>query len=135
MRRLLLSAATDKTLERIGLWLIIAGLIGEAILIIAAIPPEKIPGEAARVLSIICTLAIAFGVWVEHVGSAAVAAPRRLTVRQRAILSDRLKTFSGTNFAMSVAGAEAIDFAADIADALKASGWQWIKLAARWNCR
>lgn len=53
-------------------------------------------------------------------------APRRLTADQKVELIERMRPFSGSNFAMAGAGAESIDFAMDISEPLKQAGWQWI---------
>jgi hypothetical protein len=52
-------------------------------------------------------------------------APRHL--EQSIQLTNRMKDFSGTKFAISAAAsAEAENFAIEIADALTAAGWRWI---------
>ena len=53
-------------------------------------------------------------------------APRRLTTEQKSSLTERMKPFSGTAFAMSAVGAESTDFATDIAESLMQAGWRWI---------
>jgi hypothetical protein len=53
-------------------------------------------------------------------------APRTLSPGQKALIQARMKPFPGTQFAMAAVGAEPLDFATEIADALKAAGWQWI---------
>lgn len=55
-----------------GLWLIIAGLLGEAAVIIFV--PS---GDLEKTSSVICTLVIALGVWMEEIGAEA------LEVRER----------------------------------------------------
>lgn len=60
-------------------------------------------------------------------------APRRLTSEQQATLAERLKTFSGTKFAMSVAPGDSVDLAMDIGDTLKSAGWEWINWPVRWS--
>ncbi|WP_298256164.1 hypothetical protein [Bradyrhizobium sp.] len=57
---------------------------------------------------------------------AKLTTPRRLTVEQKASIAERMKGFQHIAFAMSAVGAESIDFASDIADALKAADWRWI---------
>ncbi len=73
MRRWLLSRFSAERLEIIGLWLIIVGLVGEAALVVVMVPPELIPAVADRALTIVSTLAIALGVWLENVGAAAIS--------------------------------------------------------------
>lgn len=69
LRSSLLGIAPPSTLKKVGLWLIIAGLIGEAVTIIFVAP-----GTREKTLSVIFTLLIAFGVWLEEVGAEAIEA-------------------------------------------------------------
>jgi len=72
MRRRLLSFSSAETLETVGLWLIILGLIGEASLIVLSISPD-FPALLNQSLTTIFTLAIAVGVWTENVGSSEIS--------------------------------------------------------------
>jgi hypothetical protein len=69
LRSSLLSLASPKRLKLVGLWMIIAGLIGEAIVIVFV--PS---GPFEKILSVIFTLIIALGVWVEEVAGEAIEA-------------------------------------------------------------
>jgi hypothetical protein len=53
-------------------------------------------------------------------------APRRLSAEQKASIAGQMKDFPNIAFGMSAVGSESIDFATDLADALKAAGWRWI---------
>jgi hypothetical protein len=68
MKRWLLSVVSPERLETVGLWLIVIGLLAEAALIANAMLFESIPPKFEKVLSAIFTIAIAAGVWIEHVG-------------------------------------------------------------------
>lgn len=64
MKRLFLSWSSAELLEKIGLWLIICGLIGEAALVFSILETRF-----EKPLTFLFTLAIAAGVWIEYVGS------------------------------------------------------------------
>lgn len=64
LRSWLLGIATPAILKRVGLWMVIVGLIGEAAVVLF-IPS----GALEKTLTITFTLIIALGVWVEEVGS------------------------------------------------------------------
>jgi hypothetical protein len=53
-------------------------------------------------------------------------APRRLTVEQQTSLAERLRGFSGTNFAIAIGPGDGSDFAIDVGETLKLAGWNWI---------
>ena len=72
LRSSLLSLASPKRLKVVGLWMIILGLVGDAAVIVFV--PS---GAGEKILSVICTLVIALGVWVEEVGADAVEAKEK----------------------------------------------------------
>ena len=144
MKRLLLSWFSAEALETIGLWLIIAGLIGEAALVFSWLETGF-----EKPLTFVFTVMIAFGVWVENVGDADISSekdariaeanaraleaklelekykePRALTEEEQQKIATRLKQFAGQQYAMSVsAGQEAENLMCLIDSALKAAGW------------
>jgi hypothetical protein len=71
MKRWLLSCVSAERLEAIGLWLIIAGLIGEAALVFSLVETSF-----EKLLTFLFTLAIAAGVWIENVGSADISSEK-----------------------------------------------------------
>jgi hypothetical protein len=92
----LLSFGSPAALKSAGIWAIVAGLIAEAVAIVA-IPS----GSNEKLVSVICTVVIALGVWVEHVGSAALEAPRQKLIEPPAIRARILATlerFPGTKY-------------------------------------
>jgi hypothetical protein len=95
MKRLLLSVARAETIETFGLRLIILGLIAEAVLIAYALSIEPLPASLDKLLSAMFTLAIAMGVWIEHIGVNAKAAPRNLTIAQQKRIATKMASFNG----------------------------------------
>ena len=93
VNRLLLSIASAETLNSVGLYLIIVGLVAEAV-VVFFVPS----GRSEKLLSISFTLVIALGVWVEHVGTEALSAPRTLRDGQQAVIIAKLRTFNGQEF-------------------------------------
>jgi hypothetical protein len=120
-RSLLLSLASPKLLETTGLWMIISGLIGDAI-IIAFVPS----GTVEKVLSAASSLVIAAGVFIEEVGSKAADAPRELSENDARTLSKTLSEFSGTPFAVETDPAAEYKFVNALIAALQRAGWRWL---------
>ena len=87
MKQFLLSRASPEALKLLGFRLLIAGLVGEAIVILS-IPS----GFLEKGLNAFFTLMIAVGVWMEEVGG---NAPRYLTPEQQARITDNLLMFEG----------------------------------------
>lgn len=119
-RSLLLSLASPKTLETAGLWMIIAGLIGDAI-IIAFVPS----GTVEKVLSAVSSLIIAAGVLIEEIGSKAADAPRELDENDAKLLSETLNRFGRIPFAVETDPAAEYRFVNALTAALQQAGWQW----------
>ncbi len=71
MKRLLLSWFSAESLETIGLWLIIGGLIGEAALVFSILETSF-----EKPLTFVFTLAIAAGVWIEFIGSSDISSEK-----------------------------------------------------------
>jgi hypothetical protein len=71
MKRSLLRVLSAEKAEFIGLWLIIAGLVGEAVLIFWKIDPSW-----ERPLTFVFTVAIALGVWIESVGASDISSEK-----------------------------------------------------------
>jgi hypothetical protein len=92
--------ASPATLNWLGLQMIIWGLVAEAIVIVFV--PS---GSLEKGLSVFCTLIIAGGVWVEHVGAEALNGPRILKADQQARVVERIKRFTGQEFEGAVATA------------------------------
>src|ERR1700674_1657345 len=83
INRFLLSLASPEALKFVGLWMIIAGLVAEAAVIIAV--PS---GGLEKTLSVLFTLLIAAGVWIEHVGTAALEAVQQ---KEAALSQEQLR--------------------------------------------
>jgi len=128
MKRWLLSLVSAETLETIGLWLIIVGLIGEAGLVFSWFETQA---HFEKSLTFVFTLAIAFGVWLEHVGAADISsekdariaeanaraleaqleleklrAPRHLSREQWAAVIDKIRPFGVQQFDLASNGAD-----------------------------
>lgn len=71
MKRSLLRVFSAETVELIGLWLIISGLVGEAVLIF-----WKIETSWEKPLTFVFTVAIALGVWIESVGAGDISSEK-----------------------------------------------------------
>lgn len=122
MRETLLSIFTADQLEWFGLCILLAGLIGE--LLVLPIPERRT--KLIKSMSTICVIAIIVGIWFEHVGAEANKAPRRLNASQQQILATKMKMFVAQPFVvLSEMHSEPMHFALDIADVLKRSGWEW----------
>jgi hypothetical protein len=79
INRLLLRLLRPETLALVGFWLIIVGLVVEAATII--LMPS---GTWEKIVSAICTLIIAVGVWWEEIAAGESKAPRHLFARATA---------------------------------------------------
>ena len=130
MKRWLLFLASPTWLERVGLWMIVGGLIAEALLIVDALTIESLPSKLDKPLSAIFTVAIALGVWIEHVGAEAIKsrerAPRHLERKQWAALIKTLRFFAPQQFdvAALTSDPEAINFGREIESNLRSAGWR-----------
>jgi hypothetical protein len=99
-------------IHRVAFWLVVGGVVIEAVCTIFLFVFDEGISEAQQ--------------------SKIIALETRLTPRhfsdvQKATLANRMKKFPDTKFAMSAAGgAEAENFAIEVADALTTAGWQWI---------
>ena len=71
-----MSIASPERLKAVGLWLIVMGLVAEAIMFLDAILFGALPPKLDKPLSVIFTLAIAAGVWIEYVGGNAIEAAK-----------------------------------------------------------
>jgi hypothetical protein len=120
LRSGLLSLASPKRLKLIGLWMIIAGLIGDAG-IIAFIPS----GTIEKILSALSSLVIALGVWVEEVGADAINAPRELDDKQAQEIIAKISAFPGTPFAIDADPAAEYAFVNRLIEVLQRAGWRW----------
>jgi hypothetical protein len=87
MNKFLLSHASPETLILFGYRLLIAGLIGEAVVIISV--PS---GSWEKGINAFFTLMIAVGVWWEKVGA---DAPRHLTPEQQKRIASKMSAFKG----------------------------------------
>jgi hypothetical protein len=87
MNSFLLSRASPETLKLLGYRLLLAGLIGEAIVILSV--PS---GLGEKLLNAFFTLMIAVGVWFEQIGA---DAPRELNPRQQGLISGKMTSFKG----------------------------------------
>jgi hypothetical protein len=87
MNRFILSRASPEALKLLGYRLLIAGLIGEAVVILSV--PS---GIWEKLLNAFFTLMIAVGVWFEQVGA---DAPRRLTPEQQKRIAMTMSPFKG----------------------------------------
>jgi hypothetical protein len=83
-------------LSSAGFWLIIIGLLGEAIVIFAPIGTRRLE----KALSLTFTVLIAIGVAAEHIGDSEKAGPRHLTSRQKERIIEALRPFVGQQFQM-----------------------------------
>jgi hypothetical protein len=133
MKRLLLSPVLAKWCELIGLWMIIGGLIADGVLFIDAIFWEAIPPKPEKWLSLAFTLTIALGVWIEHIGAKMLEAPRRLTLQQRSVVAEKMRSFAkiadnakqeAAVFPTSFTSVESGNLADDIASALEEAEWR-----------
>jgi hypothetical protein len=91
-----LSFGSPATLKSTGVWMIIVGLAAEAI-VIFAIPS----GTFEKSASVVCTVVIALGVWVEHVGSHALEMPRNELIEPAKVREEivaKLHPFAGTKY-------------------------------------
>jgi hypothetical protein len=87
---MLLRLASPKRLRTFGFRLLVAALIADALVIVFVQS-----GSPEKVLSFLCTLLIAAGVWIEEIADHAIAAPRRLTDKQRQLITDKMRLFKG----------------------------------------
>jgi len=71
MKRLMVSWVSAELLEKIGLWLIIVGLIGEAALVFSWFETNS-----EKSLTFIFTVTIAAGVWIENVGASDISSKK-----------------------------------------------------------
>lgn len=83
-------------LSSTGFWLIIAGLIGEAIVIFVPVGQRKVE----KGLSLAFTVMIALGVAAEHIGDSEKNGPRHLRDPQRTRIAAALKPFDHQKFQM-----------------------------------
>jgi hypothetical protein len=90
INRLLLRLLRPETLALVGFWLIIVGLVVEAATII--LMPS---GTWEKIVSAICTLIIAVGVWWEEIAAGESKAPRHLLPEQQQRISARMAPFKG----------------------------------------
>jgi hypothetical protein len=118
INKFLLSIASPKALKSVGFKLLIAGLIAEAIVIVA-IPS----GTLEKALTALCTIAIAIGVWFEEVGGDEIAAPRRLTPEQQRRIASKMSPFKGLRAVLGAIppSAKNTDLLDQILQALKAA--------------
>lgn len=116
MNRFLLSWASPEALKVLGYRLLIAGLIGEAIVIISF--PS---GGLEKGFNAFFTLMIAVGVWFEQVGA---DAPRRLTQKQQEHIAHKMSGFEGLRAVLGAVppSAKNTDLLNEILCALKAAG-------------
>jgi len=106
----------------IGFWILVAGLVGEGIVIVVV--PS---GKLEKALSVLCTILIIAGVTIEHVADAKRFGPRRLSADQVQHLVTLLKPFAGQEFSLAVApDPEAIDLLKTIDSVVNAAGWRVI---------
>ena len=144
MTPLFLSIVSPETLKSIGFWLLIFGLVAEAAIIVTL--PS---GRLEKRLSVLFTLTITAGVWIEEIGANAIDAAkdaelgrltRAITATQTAIsprslsadtqqrISEIARRFKGTRFdffVFPVGTPDTPDFASQILSAL----------AAHWSLR
>jgi hypothetical protein len=122
--------ASAELVEKVGLWAIIAGLIGEALQIIYAFFLSEISFAWDKSLSAFFTLTIALGVWIEHAGAAEAAArhrrPRRELFGSHGAFIQALRAFPGMEFDIGSGpnDGEVEDFIWDIEPALEEAGWK-----------
>jgi hypothetical protein len=83
-------------LSSAGFWLIIVGLIGEAIVIFVPVGRRRVE----KGLSLAFTVMIAFGVAAEHIGDSEKSSPRHLSDSQRTKVITALKAFDHQKFQM-----------------------------------
>jgi hypothetical protein len=119
MRTFLFRWFSPSSVKDAGLWLIIGALLADGAVIF------WVPSPTDKPLSFICDLAIALGVWVEHIGAGAKEAPRVLTAEQRARITEKVKQFAGQEFVGSVApgAGDALPLWRQIAGALRDANW------------
>jgi len=125
MSSFLLSKLSAETLKSWGLKSIIFGLVAEAVVIVFV--PS---GSLEKALSVVCTLVIASGVWIEEIGDRAIATQSRKTRREilagkTTAITERLQPFAGTQFdcGLNMNSGEQADFWWDLQPAITAAGW------------
>lgn len=115
MNKFLLSRASPEALKLLGYRLLIAGLLGEAVVIVLV--PS---GLGEKLLSAFFTLMIAVGVWFEQVGA---DAPRELTQEQQERIAGKMTSFKGLRAVLGAVppSAKNTDLLNEILCALKAA--------------
>jgi hypothetical protein len=123
---LLLAVAFPQTLKSVGFAFVLSGLVAEAIVILLVSS-----GTVEKSLSVLCTVTIALGVWMEEVGGNAFATSRQLTLEQQLSIGKKLSRWSKISerqYQEAVVFASPDSFEArtltnNILGALEASNW------------
>src|SRR5262249_38284381 len=125
------------TLASVGFWMIIGGLVAEAIVIVAV--PS---GKREKTLSVIFLLTIDAGVWLEHAANSVLQAEhekllvsrlvdRELTPAQREDIAAQLRPFSNRPNRQKITlvqienDSEVAKLTGQIEVALRAADWQF----------
>jgi hypothetical protein len=91
LSRFILSFGTPSAIKSVGNDLVIAGLIGEALIIIILKS-----GKIEKALLVAAALIIAVGVWFERIADNQSEAPRLLTTSQQQDISSKMSAFPKT---------------------------------------
>jgi hypothetical protein len=147
MKRLL-SLFSAESVEVLGLWLIVVGLVLEAALIADALIMELLPTKFDKPLSIAFTLMIAVGVWIEHAAASKSKVARdaeaelkfarldkRITPRvisddQARAIIEKIKQFSAMPFAVESDPAAEYGFVNRVIEVLQQGSWKWHSYSA-----
>lgn len=110
-------------LSSMGFWILIAGLVGEG-LVIVLVPS----GKLEKAFSVFCTIVIIGGVAVERIGDKQRFGPRRLTPAQQEKIAIKLRRFAGERIdVLAYQGDVEPWFVADqIAGALGKTARRWL---------
>jgi hypothetical protein len=128
LKNFLLSRVSPEALKSFGIRLLIAGLFGEAIVLVLLSP-----SLIERLLSALFTIAIAFGVWLEEVGDNVLAETAKkprwqvLEAKEKQV-TERIKPFSGTEFDLACSSdtdREQRNFLWTLQPVLENAGWKY----------
>jgi hypothetical protein len=136
-----LGAASPESWRGVGAGLIVAGLVGEAAIVVIAVASRKIE----KTLSVLFTMIIAVGVAIDYQADTALITQanqsadaeraarvelqqrtewREPTVELEERIADKLKAFSGQQYITSIEYTpESENFAGYLASILKSAGW------------
>jgi hypothetical protein len=143
MKRLL-SLFSTESIEVVGLWLIVVGLVLEVALIADALIMELLPTKFDKPLSMAFTLMIAVGVWVEHAAASKSKVardaeaelkfarldkkitPREINDNEADKFVGAIQSFAGTPFSIECDPAAEYGFVNRLIELLQRAGWKWL---------